>query len=199
MSHAADADRLRLLQGLRLKGRSDAARIAGAWGIREAEAARRLADLAAEGWVEERRGAFALSEAGESLRGQLLEAERAQLDADAMDNLYADFCRLDLTFKQLVADIQLGKLERADSARHLTPLHESFQALLARAGALLPRLEPYAKRFDEALAALRQGDARYLASPRVESYHGIWFEFHEELIQAAGRRRAEEEAAGRNR
>ena len=50
MSHAADADRLRLLQGLRVKGRSDAARIASAWGTSEAEAARRLADLANGNW-----------------------------------------------------------------------------------------------------------------------------------------------------
>ena len=61
-----------------------------------------------------------------------------------------------------------------------------------RATALLPRLEVYAGRFDAALASLLGGDPRYLASPLVESYHGIWFEFHEELIQASGRTRAQE-------
>lgn len=30
----------------------------------------------------------------------------------------------------------------------------------------------------------------------VESYHGIWFEFHEELIQASGRTRAQESSTG---
>ena len=38
---------------------------------------------------------------------------------------------------------------------------------------------------------------RYVASPRVDSYHGAWFELHEELIGLAGRTRAEEVAAGR--
>ena len=41
------------------------------------------------------------------------------------------------------------------------------------------------------------GDQRYVASPRVDSYHGIWFELHEDLIQLAGRTREDEIAAGR--
>ena len=41
------------------------------------------------------------------------------------------------------------------------------------------------------------GDGRYVASPRVDSYHGIWFELHEDLIGLAGRTRADEVAAGR--
>ena len=44
---------------------------------------------------------------------------------------------------------------------------------------------------------LRDGDGRYVASPRVDSYHGVWFELHEDLIQLAGRTREEEAAAGR--
>ncbi len=31
----------------------------------------------------------------------------------------------------------------------------------------------------------------------VDSYHTLWFELHEELIQALGRTRADEAAAGR--
>ena len=41
------------------------------------------------------------------------------------------------------------------------------------------------------------GDQRFVASPRVDSYHGAWFELHEDLIQLAGRRREDEVAAGR--
>jgi len=41
------------------------------------------------------------------------------------------------------------------------------------------------------------GDGRYVASPRVDSYHGVWFELHEDLIVLAGRTRADEAAAGR--
>jgi len=38
---------------------------------------------------------------------------------------------------------------------------------------------------------------RFIASPRVDSYHSAWFELHEELILLTGRTRADEVAAGR--
>ena len=41
------------------------------------------------------------------------------------------------------------------------------------------------------------GNGKYIASPRVDSYHGVWFELHEDLILLAGRTRADEVAAGR--
>ena len=61
----------------------------------------------------------------------------------------------------------------------------------------LPRLASYARRLDAAAAAAAGGDGLYFASPRVDSYHGAWFELHEELIRLAGRTREEEVAAGR--
>ena len=186
-----EADRLRFLQALRVKGRCDAARLAGAWALDDSRALEVLALLRGEGLVEEKGGFHALSEAGERLRAQLLEAERAQVDSHAMESLYGEFLAIDPVFKQLVADVQLGTRERADAASDLAPLHEQLAPLLERVSALLPRLQPYAQRFQDALAALEGGDPRYLASPLVESYHGIWFEFHEELIQASGRTRAE--------
>ena len=61
----------------------------------------------------------------------------------------------------------------------------------------LPRLVRYAQRLDAAAAAATAGDGRYIASPRLDSYHGVWFELHEDLIRLAGRTREEEVAAGR--
>jgi len=61
----------------------------------------------------------------------------------------------------------------------------------------LPRLADYGVRLRRALEGATRGDGRYVASPRVDSYHGIWFELHEDLIQLAGRTREEESAAGR--
>ena len=59
------------------------------------------------------------------------------------------------------------------------------------------RLADYRARLDRALEGAQAGDGRYVASPRVDSYHGIWFELHEDLIGLAGRTRADEVAAGR--
>ena len=40
------------------------------------------------------------------------------------------------------------------------------------------------------------GDVSMLASPLKDSFHTVWFEYHEELIHLSGRNRADEEAAG---
>jgi pyruvate,orthophosphate dikinase len=79
----------------------------------------------------------------------------------------------------------------------LTTLHADATAWIAPLEPTLPRLGDYRARLIRALEAAQSGDGRYVASPRVDSYHGIWFELHEDLIQLAGRTREEETAAGR--
>jgi pyruvate,orthophosphate dikinase len=61
----------------------------------------------------------------------------------------------------------------------------------------LPRLADYVSRLDRAAGLVAEGDHGYIASPRVDSYHSVWFELHEDLILLAGRNRADEVAAGR--
>ena len=89
------------------------------------------------------------------------------------------------------ADYDAGVLDR------LAALHEDAVAWLTPIEAGCPRLGGYRVRLGRAAEAARAGDGRYVASPRVDSYHGIWFELHEDLIQLAGRTRADEVAAGR--
>jgi pyruvate,orthophosphate dikinase len=76
-------------------------------------------------------------------------------------------------------------------------VHDDALAWLDGIGSGWPRAFAYRRRLDGALSAAVAGDGRFVASPRVDSYHGIWFELHEELIALAGRTRAEEAAAGR--
>src|SRR5207247_2537654 len=62
-----------------------------------------------------------------------------------------------------------------------------------------PRLGRYRARLAAATQAAANGDTRYIASPRVDSFHGVWFELHEDLILLAGRTREDETPAGRGR
>ena len=55
----------------------------------------------------------------------------------------------------------------------------------------------YRERLERALTKARDGDQRFVASPRVDSYHSVWFELHEDLIRLSGRLRSDEAAAGR--
>jgi pyruvate, orthophosphate dikinase len=89
------------------------------------------------------------------------------------------------------ADYDRGVLDRLaalhDDAMTFTEAHENPTG----------RLAVYRERLGRAVEAARGGDGRYVASPRVDSYHGVWFELHEDLIQLAGRTREDEVAAGR--
>ena len=79
----------------------------------------------------------------------------------------------------------------------LAGLHGEFAAWVPSLEDGWPRVRRYRVRLDGAMERALGGDVRYVASPRVDSYHGIWFELHEELILLAGRTRADETAAGR--
>jgi pyruvate,orthophosphate dikinase len=79
----------------------------------------------------------------------------------------------------------------------LAAIHVDAMAWLEPIRSGVPRLADYGARLDRAIEAAEAGDGRFVASPRVDSYHGSWFELHEDLIQLAGRTREEETAAGR--
>jgi pyruvate,orthophosphate dikinase len=79
----------------------------------------------------------------------------------------------------------------------LAALHEDAVAWMTPLEAGWPRVVGYRARLTGALERAVSGDQRYVASPRVDSFHGIWFELHEDLIRLAGRTREEETAAGR--
>ncbi len=79
----------------------------------------------------------------------------------------------------------------------LARLHAEIGAWLDQEMAGLPRLSGYRRRLERAISAVDGGDQRFVASPRVDSYHAVWFELHEELILLTGRNRADEVAAGR--
>jgi pyruvate,orthophosphate dikinase len=79
----------------------------------------------------------------------------------------------------------------------LGALHADVATWLDGLAVGLARLMAYRTRLDRAFAQARAGDQRYVASPRVESYHTVWFELHEDLIRLSGRKRSEEVAAGR--
>jgi pyruvate,orthophosphate dikinase len=70
--------------------------------------------------------------------------------------------------------------------------HESIMDWLA---AIQPAraLGHYAARLSRALARVHAGESAYLVSPRIDSYHNVWFELHEYLIRLGGRTRRQEE------
>lgn len=53
------------------------------------------------------------------------------------------------------------------------------------------RFRGYATRFATAMGEIDAGRHEYVSSPALDSVHTVWFEFHEDLLRALGRDRAE--------
>jgi pyruvate, orthophosphate dikinase len=153
--------------------------------------------------------AYRLTEPGKIRAGGLLAAEQAAWSIDSAAAALDAFLGLDNRMKDAVTAWQLRDVDGqvvndhsdADYDRsvldRLAALHADAIAWLTPIEDGCPRLADYRVRLGRAIEGAVGGDQRYVASPRVDSYHGIWFELHEDLIQLAGRSRADEVQAGR--
>jgi pyruvate,orthophosphate dikinase len=195
------------VRALAIKGYCDVPGLAAALGCPPDDAAA-LADLlVADGLAELAAGSFRLTADGKRVGhdrlaedGRTWGIERATAALDA-------FIALDHRMKEIVTAWQMkGEGELNDHAdadydaaviARLGELHADVEAWLAPLADGLPRLERYGTRLAAAAATAAGGDGRFIASPRVDSYHGAWFELHEDLIRLAGRTREDETAAGR--
>jgi pyruvate,orthophosphate dikinase len=167
-------------------------------------------ELVAGAVAVESGGILRLTEAGRARRAELVAGRRATLGETRADDALDAFLAIDRRVKDIVTDWQMRPTDGGPVLNdHSDPtwdagVLERLAAVDADAVAWIDALERdwpaarrYHRRLAEAMDGIRAGDHRFLASPRVDSYHGIWFELHEDLILLAGRTRADEVAAGR--
>ncbi|GIU85568.1 MAG: hypothetical protein KatS3mg009_0083 [Acidimicrobiia bacterium] len=74
----------------------------------------------------------------------------------------------------------------------LRALDERAAPVVRRAAREVARFEPYPRRLRAALARVEEGAHDWLTSPRLDSYHTVWMQLHEDLLLALGRDRASE-------
>lgn len=85
-------------------------------------------------------------------------------------------------------------LGAAAAARELQTIHNAVVPSLERLGRLWPRFSGYPERLSEALGRVKAGELRWLVDPRIDSYHGVWFELHEDFLVSTGRERISPES-----
>jgi len=147
---------------------------------------------------------------GRAAADAALDAERRALDRAETDARYEQFSALNDRFKSAIVAWQLRDVggatvpnDHADAAYDGRVLAEiesvdcALQPLLEWIATRVPRTAAYRPRFRAALRKALAGERRFVAAPLIDSYHTVWFEFHEELIRLSGRPRAGEAAAGR--
>jgi hypothetical protein len=68
----------------------------------------------------------------------------------------------------------------------LEALDDRVGPVLRRLAGVEPRFAPYRERLRDARRRVVDGEREWLTSPRVDSYHTVWMELHEELLAALG-------------
>jgi pyruvate,orthophosphate dikinase len=199
-----------LIACLYVKGFGKAEALAEALGAPAEAVEAAVAELVAHGEAEQFRVGARLSASGKAAAEHVLARERAGIDHRRLEEEYERFTPLNADFKALATDWQMrsieGKLTRNDHKDEaydaavlgrLPDLHARTVALIDDIAAHASRIGGYRRRLSDALAKLEAGDHRYLTAPDRDSYHTVWFELHQHLINLLGLTRQQEAAAGR--
>lgn len=73
----------------------------------------------------------------------------------------------------------------------LGDLHERFEPIINDLVAGAPRLAVYRDRLETALDKAESGATEWVSDARIDSYHTVWFELHEDLLRLLGKQRQE--------
>jgi hypothetical protein len=143
--------------------------------------------------------------------GRVTHASWARLPANGPDELvarraYERFLPLNRELLRVCSDWQVRSAGMPNDHRdqtydwsvldRLQTLDERIGPVVSRLGRAVERFAGYRPRLRAALAHVDEGDTEWLTSPRLDSYHTVWMQLHEDLLLALGRdRSAEPDAA----
>lgn len=162
------------------------------------------ADAATLGELAEQ-GVLRLSERGCTLTGaglrrhaELLTGERARIDLAGVERAYERFLAVNQPVKDSCAlwQARSAQADEDDAIRAVDGLEgllERVRPSLERVAVIVPRFARYPRGLENALDQAAQGDSRYLVEPRIDSFHTVWFECHEDYLLTLGRERDDEE------
>jgi hypothetical protein len=198
MGHRSDPD-FHVLHVVRLRGRVATDAVGEVIGD-EQRAEALLRDAADAGFVIHREGRVAgwsLTPAGRAAHAERLRQDREAAGADeAVSAGYQRFLDVNAEFLALCTRWQVRPdgtpNDHADGAYdeavidELVQIDEAVQPVCADLAAALDRFGSYGRRLGTALARVRAGDGPWFTSPAVDSYHTVWFELHEDLLQTLG-------------
>jgi len=199
---------LLVLHGLRLKGFARADEVSDVTSVTASEVNRHLDQLQVDELVLYRDGrltGWALTPTGRAEHARLLAEELAALGCRAVvEDAYGRFLELNpellavCTAWQMKDDTTLNAHDDEDYDRgvvdQLGGLDDRVQPVLADLRNELDRYHGYQPRFRNALVRVQSGDHDWFAKPMIDSYHTVWFQLHEDLLNTLGIERSTEAA-----
>ena len=199
-----------LIHVLSIKGFAKEEILAATVGLEVLDVELMAQSLIKEGLVESSRIGMKLTEKGKAAAAKILEDARKKVDLVALETFYLAFMPINQAYKKSVSSWQIKTVgESAEPNDHgdaeydqqvLSEMfkdHGSLKLLVATHLASCPLLKDYARRLEKAYASVSAGDYQFVTGALIDSYHTVWFEFHEALIRLSGKDRATEAAAGR--
>lgn len=194
-----------VLHGLAIKKHAPAEAVAHLLGLSLERTQAALADALKRGRVSQAQGRYLLAPmARMALDGEYSKDYDGLRKNPAFVEAYEGFERINVELKQLITDWQTMDVagqrvpndhsNAAHDARvidRLGALHERAERLFAHLSAGLPRLQRYGDHLLAALEKAEDGAIEWVSDARIDSYHTVWFELHEELLRLMGRVRVE--------
>jgi hypothetical protein len=195
------------LHGLAVKKAGPPTAVADILGEDPAQVAAALRSAVDAGRAVEARELFMVTPAG---REWLLERYPETFAAFRADgtatNAYTRFERINRELLRLFTEWQMMPVgnetmpnDHSDPAYddriidRLGALHERAEGPLKDFAALDPRFGEYIRRLDAAYDKVLAGEHDFVSGAKVDSYHTVWFELHEDLLRILGREREEQE------
>lgn len=195
------------LHGLAVKKAGGPAAVAAVLGGEDEEAiTAALVEAVAAGRAAGAKGTFMVSPAGREWLDQRYPEVFAEFRANPeASEAYERFERINRELLALFTDWQMmpsagGERvpnDHSDSdydhgvVDRLGAQHERAEKVLDRFAGLEPRLGVYRERLDEAYDRVLAGEIDWVSGARIDSYHTVWFELHEDLLRMLGREREE--------
>ncbi len=194
-----------VMHGLAIKKHASPEDVAGILGLDGEDVRETLAKLVAAKRAVEVKGRYMLAPVARMLLdadySRYYEAERAN---PAFQSGYSGFERLNGVLKQLITDWQtvLVRGERVPNDHsdkdydskivdRLGDLHERVEPVVSQLASALPRMAIYGEKLAAALEKAEAGAVAWVSDAKIESYHTLWFELHEDLLRLMRRERTE--------
>ncbi|MFN8216014.1 MAG: hypothetical protein U0R71_05400 [Solirubrobacterales bacterium] len=201
----SDTDLL-ALHGLAVKKAGGPTAVAVVLGADEAEIEAALEAAVAAGRAAGANGTFMVAPAGREWLDSQYPQAFAEFRADpAAGEAYERFEKINRELLALFTDWQMMPAAGGERVPNdhsdadydhgvidrLGAQHERAEKVLDRFAALEPRLGVYKARLDEAYDKVLAGEIDWVSGARIDSYHTVWFELHEDLLRMLGREREE--------
>ena len=185
-----------VIHALRIKGYVAADVVAEITGVELIVVQEMLLGMVESGWCRHiaARDLWQLSPTGRERHAEKLQ-EVAGVAVDGLREPYPAFLDLNVGFKDLCNRWQLRDGDSNDHSdpvydgervAELRALHEASLASIAGFADAIPRFASYERRLATSLVRLEGGEQRMFTGVMCGSYHDVWMELHEDLVQLLG-------------